>query len=78
MSAPKTVAAHVLDRLAAWGVHRFYGYPGDGIGGIFTAVIALGVLVYLNWVMTSVILVLLVAFGGGMTVAFSRLRPIFR
>ena len=37
MSAPKTVAAHVLDRLAAWGVHRFYGYPGDGIGGIFTA-----------------------------------------
>jgi len=37
VSAPKTVAAHVLDRLAAWGVHRFYGYPGDGIGGIFTA-----------------------------------------
>ncbi|MDT7743556.1 MAG: hypothetical protein QOE59_2634, partial [Actinomycetota bacterium] len=37
MSAPKTVAEHVLDRLAAWGVHRFYGYPGDGIGGIFTA-----------------------------------------
>ena len=37
MSAPRTVAEHVLDRLAAWGVHRFYGYPGDGIGGIFTA-----------------------------------------
>ena len=37
MSAPKNVAEHVLDRLAAWGVHRFYGYPGDGIGGIFTA-----------------------------------------
>ena len=37
MSTPETVAAHVLDRLAAWGVHRFYGYPGDGIGGIFTA-----------------------------------------
>ncbi|MHC1563210.1 thiamine pyrophosphate-requiring protein [Actinomycetospora sp. C-140] len=37
MSAPKTVAAHVLARLAAWGVHRFYGYPGDGIGGVFTA-----------------------------------------
>ncbi|MDD7920654.1 thiamine pyrophosphate-requiring protein [Actinomycetospora callitridis] len=37
MSAPKNVAEHVLDRLAQWGVHRFYGYPGDGIGGIFTA-----------------------------------------
>ena len=34
---PKTVAQHVLARLAEWGVHRFYGYPGDGIGGIFTA-----------------------------------------
>jgi pyruvate dehydrogenase (quinone) len=37
VSTPKNVAEHVLDRLAAWGVHRFYGYPGDGIGGIFTA-----------------------------------------
>ena len=38
MSAPKNVAQHVLARLAEWGVHRFYGYPGDGIGGIFTAI----------------------------------------
>ena len=37
VSAPKNVAEHVLDRLAQWGVHRFYGYPGDGIGGFFTA-----------------------------------------
>ncbi|GAA4778841.1 thiamine pyrophosphate-requiring protein [Actinomycetospora chlora] len=37
MSAPKNVAQHVLARLAEWGVHRFYGYPGDGIGGLFTA-----------------------------------------
>ena len=37
MSAPRNVAQHVLDRLAQWGVHRFYGYPGDGIGGFFTA-----------------------------------------
>ncbi|MEJ2860168.1 thiamine pyrophosphate-requiring protein [Actinomycetospora flava] len=36
-TTPKTVAQHVLARLAEWGVHRFYGYPGDGIGGIFTA-----------------------------------------
>ncbi|HEY2221825.1 thiamine pyrophosphate-requiring protein [Actinomycetospora sp.] len=37
MGSPNNVAEHVLDRLATWGVHRFYGYPGDGIGGIFTA-----------------------------------------
>jgi len=48
------------------------------VGGIFTAVLALGVLFYLNWVMTLAILVLLIAFGTGMTTAFKRLRPIFR
>ena len=37
MSAPKNVAQQVLARLAQWGVHRYYGYPGDGVGGIFTA-----------------------------------------
>ncbi|WP_243794298.1 thiamine pyrophosphate-requiring protein [Saccharopolyspora gloriosae] len=37
MSAPSTVADHVLARLAEWGVHRYYGYPGDGIGGIFAS-----------------------------------------
>jgi pyruvate dehydrogenase (quinone) len=30
----KTVGEFVLDRLAAWGVHRVYGYPGDGINGV--------------------------------------------
>lgn len=28
-----TVSDFVIDRLLAWGLHRFYGYPGDGIGG---------------------------------------------
>ncbi|GAB2647483.1 thiamine pyrophosphate-requiring protein [Saccharopolyspora gloriosae] len=37
VSAPTTVADHILARLAEWGVHRYYGYPGDGIGGIFTS-----------------------------------------
>ncbi|MEJ2886906.1 thiamine pyrophosphate-requiring protein [Actinomycetospora aeridis] len=36
-TTPKNVAQHVLARLAEWRVHRYYGYPGDGIGGIFTA-----------------------------------------
>jgi subfamily B ATP-binding cassette protein MsbA len=48
------------------------------VGGVFTALMALGVLVYLNWGMTLVILVLLAIFGGGMTMAFNKLRPIFR
>ncbi len=31
------VAEHIVDRLRAWGVHRVYGYPGDGIGGVLVA-----------------------------------------
>jgi len=32
-----TVGDHLLDRLAANGLHRVYGYPGDGINGIMGA-----------------------------------------
>ncbi|WP_304045366.1 thiamine pyrophosphate-requiring protein [Jatrophihabitans endophyticus] len=31
------VAEHIVDRLRSWGVHRVYGYPGDGIGGVLVA-----------------------------------------
>jgi ABC-type multidrug transport system fused ATPase/permease subunit len=48
------------------------------VGGLLTAVIALGVLFYLNWKLTSVIVVALAAFGGAMAIAFKRLRPLFR
>ena len=48
------------------------------VGGVVTASIALGVLFYLNWQLTTVTLVILLAFGACMSVAFSRLRPIFR
>src|SRR5438445_4819801 len=47
-------------------------------GSIVTATIALGVLLYLNWRLTSVTILILGAFGGGMSVAFKRLRPLFR
>jgi ABC-type multidrug transport system fused ATPase/permease subunit len=47
-------------------------------GGLVTAVLALGVLFYLNWRLTSISIVVLAAFGGGMAVAFARLRPLFR
>jgi len=48
------------------------------VGGGLTAVLGLGVLFYLNWTLTLVILVALAAFGGVMAVAFKRLRPLFR
>src|SRR4051812_38062719 len=31
------VSDMLLDRLEAWGVRRLYGYPGDGINGVFGA-----------------------------------------
>ncbi|MCH8245943.1 MAG: ABC transporter ATP-binding protein [Bacteroidetes bacterium] len=48
------------------------------VGGVFTAVIAMTLLFYLNWKLTSITLGLLSVFGAGMALAFSRLRPIFR
>jgi len=47
-------------------------------GGIVTAFLALGALFYLNWQLTTITLVILLLFGGGMAFAFTRLRPIFR
>jgi ABC-type multidrug transport system fused ATPase/permease subunit len=47
-------------------------------GSIVTAVIALGILFYLNWWLTLATLGALAAFGGAMAVAFNRLRPLFR
>ena len=47
-------------------------------GSLVTAVIALVVLFYLNWRLTVINLVILVAFGAVMATAFKRLRPIFR
>jgi ABC-type multidrug transport system fused ATPase/permease subunit len=47
-------------------------------GSIFTAVMAMGVLFYLNWRLTAVTIVILLTFGVGMATAFKRLRPLFR
>lgn len=48
------------------------------VGGLVTAVIGLGVLLYLNWRLTIVTVVVLGLFGGGMAYAFKTLRPLFR
>ncbi len=47
-------------------------------GGLLTAVLALGVLFWLNWRLTSAILGVLLLFGLMLAFAFRRLRPIFR
>ena len=33
----KTVSDQLIERLVEWGVHRVYGYPGDGINGVMGA-----------------------------------------
>jgi len=48
------------------------------VGGLITAVIALGVLFYLNWRLTVISIVVLGSFGGVMAYAFTKLRPLFR
>ena len=55
---------------------------GTGIiqlfGGMLTAIVALAWLFYVNWKLTSATLALLAVFGGVMSYAFNKLRPIFR
>ena len=48
------------------------------VGGVVTAIMALGVLLYLNARLTLVIIVTLAVFGGAMAFAFKRIRPLFR
>jgi subfamily B ATP-binding cassette protein MsbA len=47
-------------------------------GSLLTAVMALFILLYLNWRLTIVTIGILALFGGGMAAAFTRLRPLFR
>jgi len=55
---------------------------GTGLGQIFgsivTAIIAIGVLMYLNWQLTIATIVVLSIFGGALLYAFKVLRPVFR
>jgi subfamily B ATP-binding cassette protein MsbA len=55
---------------------------GNGIvqlvGSLVTAAFALAALCWFNWHLTLIILLVLLVSGGGMALAFSRLRPLFR
>jgi len=48
------------------------------VGGLVTAVMGMVVLFWLNWRLTTITLLVLGAFGGGMAHAFRTLRPLFR
>jgi ABC-type multidrug transport system fused ATPase/permease subunit len=48
------------------------------VGGLFTATLCLGALLWIDWKLTIGAIMLLLAFAGIMAYAFSRLRPIFR
>jgi subfamily B ATP-binding cassette protein MsbA len=47
-------------------------------GSIVTAILALGILLYLNWHLTLVTILVLAVFGGALGYAFKQLRPLFR
>ena len=47
-------------------------------GSFITAIVAICVLFWLNWRLTSVTIVVLGIFGGALAYAFTRLRPLFR
>src|SRR5438477_1267457 len=48
------------------------------VGSFITAVVAICVLLWLNWRLTSITVLVLGAFGGALAFAFTRLRPLFR
>jgi subfamily B ATP-binding cassette protein MsbA len=48
------------------------------VGGFVGAGIGLGLLMWLNWTLTVITIVVLAVFGAGMAYAFRTLRPLFR
>src|ERR1035437_4787422 len=51
---------------------------GQILGSLVTATIAIGVLFYINWKLTSATMVVLIIFGIALMYAFKFLRPVFR
>ena len=48
------------------------------LGGLLTAVLVLGFLIRISWLLTSIALVIIVVFAGALQKAFTTIRPIFR
>ncbi len=76
-----TQSGQLISRIMndAEGIRNLVGTGlGQILGSLVTAVIAVGVLFYLNWQLTLATIVVLLIFGGALAYAFKVLRPIFR
>ncbi len=76
-----TQSGQLISRIMndAEGIRNLVGTGlGQILGSIVTAVIALGVLFWINWVLTLATIVVLIAFAGVLFYAFKVLRPVFR
>ena len=76
-----TQSGQLISRIMndAEGIRNLVGTGlGQIIGSIVTASIAIGVLFWINWLLTVATLVVLLAFGGVLLYAFKVLRPVFR
>jgi subfamily B ATP-binding cassette protein MsbA len=76
-----TQSGQLISRIMndAEGIRNLVGTGiGQIIGSVVTAVIAIGVLLYLNWQLTIATIIVLLIFGGALLYAFKVLRPVFR
>ncbi|MFL6468777.1 MAG: ABC transporter ATP-binding protein [Pyrinomonadaceae bacterium] len=76
-----TQSGQLISRIMndAEGIRNLVGTGlGQIIGSLVTAIIAIGVLLYLNWQLTIATIVVLLIFGGALLYAFKVLRPVFR
>ncbi len=76
-----TQSGQLISRIMsdAEGIRNLVGTGlGQILGSLVTAVIAIGVLLYLNWQLTIATIIVLLIFGGALLYAFKVLRPVFR
>ena len=76
-----TQSGQLISRIMndAEGIRNLVGTGlGQIIGSVVTAVIAIGVLLYLNWQLTIATIIVLLIFGAALFYAFKVLRPVFR
>ena len=76
-----TQSGQLISRIMndAEGIRNLVGTGlGQIIGSLVTAIIAIGVLMYLNWQLTIATIIVLLIFGGVLLYAFKVLRPVFR
>jgi ABC-type multidrug transport system fused ATPase/permease subunit len=76
-----TQSGQLISRIMndAEGIRNLVGTGlGQILGSLVTAIIAIGVLFYLNWQLTVATIIVLLIFGGALLYAFKVLRPIFR